>query len=627
MGMDEEEMDLSALRTGEYPPVNREAAQLTIRAVVTGMILGGVLSLCNVYSGLLIGWGFNMSITAALLGFGFWQTLRAVIHSKEWGLLENNINQTAASSAASISSAGLVAPIPALTMLTGYQFTWGVLVVWTFVITLCGIVVAIGLRRQMLLVDALPFPSGIATAETVKKMYARGSDAMKQVLMLVGGGVFAAALKLAADLIPIPHGRVPGFFKATGAAANAGAQTISLKNMTFAFDPSLLLAAVGAIIGMRAAASMMLGAIVAWGIVGPWVLEMGWAHMTFTPEGAIAADSPWFKNTVKWLLWPGVAMMVTSSLTSFAFSWRSIVDAIRGKRGGDEGDGEAADITSVEDADEVPRKYFIGGLGVVLVAATITQIAFFGISWWTAAFGVLLTFLLAVVAARVSGETGVTPVGAMGKVTQLTFGVVSPGDPTGNLMAANVTGGAASQCADLLHDMKTGLMIGASPRLQSFAQIFGALSGALVGSWAYLLIMPDPASMIGTPEWPAPAVIAWKAVAEVFMVGIEAMPTGALGALAIAGGIGILLAVLEKLLPKRLAQWTPSPAALGLAFVIPAWNSMSMFFGAVVALLVTKYAETWAERFLIVLASGLIAGESLMGVGIAIQKVIASVAG
>jgi len=616
--------DLSALATGEYPAVDRTAAQLTIRAVATGMVLGGVLSLCNVYSGLLIGWGFNMSITAALLGFGFWKTLSAVIGSKDWGILENNINQTAASSAASISSAGLVAPIPALTMLTGYEFTWSVLAVWTFIITLCGIVVAIGLRRQMLLIDALPFPSGIATAETVKRMYARGAEAMTQVKMLLGAATIAAALKLAVKLIPIPKGLVPGSFAAKGAAAEAGARAITLKNLTFALDPSLLLAAVGAIIGMRASASMFVGAVVAWGFVGPWVLELGWAAVGTDAEGVVLADAPWYGTTMKWLLWPGVAMMVSASLTSFAFSWRSVVAAIRGTRDASAGDAEGG---PPGDTDEVPRKYFLGGLAIVLVAATVAQIGFFGITWWTAIFGVLLTFLLAIVAGRVSGETGVTPVGAMGKVTQLTFGVISPGDPTANLMAANVTGGAASQCADLLHDMKTGLMIGASPRLQSYAQVFGALSGALIGCWAYLLIIPDPANMLLTPEWPAPAVAAWKAVAEIFMDGIDAMPAGALTAIWIAGGIGIVLAIGEKVLPKHVAKWTPSPAALGLAFVIPAWNSMSMFFGAVVALIITKYAETWSERFLIVVASGLIAGESLMGVGIAIQKVITNVAG
>lgn len=614
---------LSALATGQYPPVNTTAAQLTVRAVVTGMILGGVLSLCNVYSGLLIGWGFNMSITAALLGFGFWQTLHLVMNSKEWGILENNINQTAASSAASISSAGLVSAIPALTMLTGYEFTWGVLAVWTFIITLCGIVVAVGLRRQMLLVDALPFPNGIATAETVKRMYAQGSEAMAQVKTLLAAGTVAAVFKLLVTLLPIPKAALPGAFAATGAAAQAGARMVTLKNLTFALDPSMLLAAVGAIIGIRAAASMMLGAIISWGILGPWVLDLGWAAVGTDAAGAVLADKPWYGTTMKWLLWPGVSMMVSASLTSFAFSWRSVVDAIRGTSGGSGDDGEAA----APETDEVPRSYFLAGLGVVLVAATAAQMAFFGITWWTAIFGVLLTFLLAIVAARVSGETGVTPVGAMGKVTQLTFGVISPGDATSNLMAANVTGGAASQCADLLHDMKTGLMIGASPRLQSFAQVFGALSGALIGSWAYLLIIPDPANMLLTEEWPAPAVAAWKAVAEIFMSGIEAMPAGAINAIFIAGAAGIALAVAEKTLPKKWARWTPSPAAMGLAAVIPAWNSISMFFGAVVALLVTKYAETWSERFLIVLASGLIAGESLTGVGIAIQKVIANVAG
>jgi putative OPT family oligopeptide transporter len=601
--------------THDYPPVDRTSAQLTIRAVLTGMIVGGVLSLCNIYSGLLIGWGFNMSITAALLGFGFWQALHVVVKTPTFGLLENNINQTAASSAASISSAGLVAGIPALTMLTGYEFTLGVLSVWTFVVCLTGIVVAVGLRRQMLIIDSLSFPGGVATAETVKRMYARGAEAMRQVYVLLLGGGIATVLKLLVDFLPIPHWGLPGSLAAKGALANAGLRKVTLENLTFALDPSVLLFAVGGIIGFRAGASMMLGAIVAWGFVAPWVLELGWAE-------AGAPDAAWFGPVMKWTLWPGVAMMVTASLTSFAFSWRSVLAAIRGTRGAAE-----ANAPSIEESDEVPRRLFLGALASILVAATVAQVVFFDISWWTAAIGVLLTFLLAIVAGRVSGETGVTPVGAMGKVTQLVFGVISPGNAASNLMAATVTGGAASQCADLLHDLKTGVMIGASPRQQSYAQCCGAFAGALVGSWAYLLIIPDPKTMLLTEEWPAPAVAAWKAVAEIFMRGIEAMPAGAIEAIAIAGSIGILLAVLEKVLPKTAVKWVPSPAALGLAFVIPAYNCISMFAGSVVALVLAKYAKTWSEKFLIVLASGLIAGESLTGVGIAIHKVITSVAG
>ncbi|MCA9630796.1 MAG: OPT/YSL family transporter, partial [Myxococcales bacterium] len=188
----------------EFPPPDLVAPQLTIRAVLTGMVLGGLLSFCNIYSGLKIGWSFNMSVTAALLSFGFWQGLHALFKTRSWGLLENNINQTAASAAASIASAGLVAAIPALTLINGYAWTYGVLVIWTFAVSVLGVVVAIGLRRQFLLVDRLPFPFGIATASTVKEMYAKGREAVARVLALISAGVIAAAWKLIVHFAKIP---------------------------------------------------------------------------------------------------------------------------------------------------------------------------------------------------------------------------------------------------------------------------------------------------------------------------------------------------------------------------------------------------------------------------------------
>ena len=102
------------------------SSQLTVRAVLTGMVLGGTLSICNVYLGLKIGWGTNMSITGILLGYALWKAIEGVTRGKvrEFGVLENNINQSACSSAAAVSSAGLVAPIPALAMLTGETLSW-----------------------------------------------------------------------------------------------------------------------------------------------------------------------------------------------------------------------------------------------------------------------------------------------------------------------------------------------------------------------------------------------------------------------------------------------------------------------------------------------------------------------
>lgn len=591
-----------------FPDVDTSSPQLTLRAVATGCIVGGLLSLSNIYAGLKIGWGFNMSITAMLVAYGFYR----VASRRPFGLLENNINQTTASAAAYISSAGLVAPIPAYTILTGHKLSYPVLVAWTAAASLLGVVVAIGLRRQLIVVDKLPFPSGVASAETIKQIYAHGAEAMGRVKMLALGGILGAATKAVAHFGKLHPVGLPGTIAAQGAGA-ATTTGYTLGNLTLALDPSVLMIGTGAIIGLRAGASLLLGALLSWLWLAPMALDAGWA----TP-GRLDPDASWFAPITKWLLWPGVAMMVTSSLTSVAFSWRSVVAALRGRR------GDAA-----EDVDErhlVPRRAFLAGFAVVLVAATISQTAFFGIPLWLAAFAVVFSFVLAVVAGRVSGETGITPVGPMGKVTQLVFGALRPGDVAGNLMAANVTGGSASQCGDLLHDMKCGSLLGASPRQQTIAQVFGVLAGAIVGSAGYLVLVPDPKAMLLTPEWPAPAVVAWKAVAELFQVGLQAMPPKALEAMAIAAAVGVALPILEKTLPARFARWVPSAGSLGLAAVIPGQNSLSMFVGAAAGALVARFRPEWAKRYVIVLAAGLIAGESLVGVALAIWATITGVA-
>src|SRR5262245_4173613 len=107
------------------------------------MVLGGLLSACNIYTGLTIGWGFNMSIVSVLVSYAFWTTLHLAIGTRPWTILENNINQAGASSGAAVSSAGLVAPIPALAMLTGHELPWGWLALWVFSVCVVGITVAV----------------------------------------------------------------------------------------------------------------------------------------------------------------------------------------------------------------------------------------------------------------------------------------------------------------------------------------------------------------------------------------------------------------------------------------------------------------------------------------------------
>ena len=578
-----------------FPPPDLTAPQFTVRAIITGMILGGLLSLCNVYMGLKIGWGFNMSVTAALLSYGVYQFAKSTFGTRTWGKLENNINQTAASSAASISSAGLVAPIPALALLTGQELELWELMIWCLSVSFTGVIVAITVRRQMILVDKLPFPHGVAAGETLNEMYARGKEAMARVRMLLMGAAFGAGMKLLISLAKIKNLVIPLHW-----------QGFTLKELTISFSPSPLFVAMGAIVGVRAGLSILFGALVGWLLIAPAAIDAGY----ITETG--------YKGIVTWLLWPGVAMMVLGSLTSFAFSWRSVLRAIRGIRSTDE---EVVRPPS----DEVPRKVFFALLTGVLIASVFLQFQFFGIGWGLATFGVLLTFVLAIVAGRVSGETGITPIGPMGKVTQLTFGAIDPSNVSANLMAANVTGGAASQCADLLHDLKAGLMVGASPRLQTYAQFFGVMAGAVCGAIGYTILVQEAGgihAMYADESWAMPAVVQWKLVAQIFKDGIENLPTGAGAAMLFGGVVAIVLAVLEKVLPKRGATWVPSPTSVGLALVIPASYSFSIALGGVLAWAFFKYRTTWAKRFLIVVAAGIIAGDSLTGVGIALLKIL-----
>lgn len=580
-------------------------AELTVRAVATGMVVGALLTPCNVYSGLKIGWTFNMSVAAGLIGFAFWSLSERWFSTPALGLKENNINQTAASSAASIISAGLAAPIPALALLTGQTLTYPVLALWMFVVSALGIVVAAGLRNQLLFRENLPFPAGVVAAETMQELHASGREAGERLRLLAGAAASSAALKIATTVYSISQIGLPfkisvGASTSSAASSSAPAHATAL-NLGFALDPSLLMVGFGAISGLRIGVSALIGAVIGWGVLAPMALRNGWVEL----DASEAAIAVWYGPLVEWLLWPGATLMVTAAFTSFAISMVRL--AIKRKENSPEDPLIAA-------GGSIPARLLIVPFLIALVMAVAAQSAIFGIGLFEGVLAVFLSYALAVVAARVTGETGITPIGALGKITQFTFAAVSPGNMTANLMTANVTGGSAGQCADLMHDLRTGQMVGATPGFQVIAQVFGVLTGSLVAALAYIALIPNPVGQLLTAEWPAPAVATWKAVAEVLSEGVAGLPEAAVPAVAIAALVGIVLALVERLAPVSVQAWTPSASAIGLAFVIPAWNSISLFAGALLGAVVLRLAPEWAKRQLVVIAAGLIVGESLAGI-------------
>ncbi|MGR3890478.1 OPT family oligopeptide transporter [Pseudomonas sp. 1152_12] len=567
-------------------PVERE---LSLRAMITGVLLGILLTPSNVYAGLKIGWSFNMSIIALLVGYVIWQGLAKRNPGQlPWTLHESNINQTVASAAASIISGGLVAPIPAYTLLTGNTLDALPMIAWVFSVSFLGIWIAWYLRPSLLNEKALKFPEGMATLETLLHIYNHGREAATRLKVLLSAALLSGLVKW-----------VDTFLWAF-ARWSPSAQ---LERLTFTADPSLLLLGFGAIIGIRVGLTLLLGAILAWGGLGPWLLVQG---LVMLPAGS---SGPQFAALVQWLLWPGVSLMVCSTLASLAIRLWTLHSS------SEHGGGTPWAL---------PKAGPAAGFALAIILVVSLQSLLFGINLWMALLTIPLAICLAAVAARVVGATGIPPIGAIGQLSQLSFGIVAPGQVPINLMSANTAGGSAGQCTDLMNDFKVGKAIGATPRKQVVAQILGVFVGSIVGVFAYLALIPDPQSMLLTEEWPAPAVATWKAVAQTLTYGLDSLSQSTRWAIGLAGAVGVLLGILDSTLPAARTRYLPSAAALGLAFVLPASVSLMMALGAVLTWLVSCRWPSVTERFAITAAAGLIAGESITGVGASLWAMVAN---
>ena len=324
-------------------------------------------------------------------------------------------------------------------------------------------------------------------------------------------------------------------------------------------------------------------------------------------------------------LWFGVPIMVASGLLAFAFQWRTIARAFSGMFAGKKEKGEGG----FEATAEVPSSWF--ATGTLVAGAGVVGIANyqFDIPILYGAVAVALTFVLALVACRATGESDITPTGAMGKIMQLTFGVLMPQSTTANLMSAGITAGAASSSADLLNDLKSGYLLGANPKRQFVAQFIGIFAGTCATVLGFMILVPDvwalmPQEMAdGTliqPEFAAPAAQSWKAIAEVFKLGLENMHPMHRTAIYFGLGAGTIFLLLETFLPKA-KKWLPSATGFGLGLILPFEYPLSMFVGAVIAHIWLKRNKKNFDDYMIPVSAGVIAGVSIIGVLVAVANV------
>ena len=224
-----------------------------------------------------------------------------------------------------------------------------------------------------------------------------------------------------------------------------------------------------------------------------------------------------------------------------------------------------------------------------------------------------MSFVLSLVACRATGETDTTPIGAMGKVMQIMFAVLSKNNIQHNLISAGVAANSASSSADLLTDLKSGYLLGANPRKQFIAQFIGIFFGCIAIVPAWYLMCPTFEKL---NAFPLPATQTWVAVAQLLSKGIESLPQSALVAIGIGALVGGLLPVLEKYIPKA-KPYLPSAMGLGLGWVIPFSNALAFSIGAIIAWVWLKISPKTQDSYNVPIASGVVAGESLVAALIA----------
>ena len=585
---------------------------LTARAVVVGMLIGGLMCLSNLYVFFKTGWSIGVTLTACILAFAAFQALAAArLVRRPLGVLENNALTTVASGAGYMTGGGNMAALGALLMITTVRPSGPALVAWLAVIAALGVFAAIPIKRQLVNREQLAFPTGTATAETIRALHeaadaTTGGGGSGKARALAAAGIFGAVVALLRDAWHVLPGTLALPLSLGGRA---------LKDWTLAFKTEVVLFGAGALMSFRTGWSLLLGGLLTYGMLAPSLLARG-----------LIKDAT-YKAIVAWTLWPGAAMLVGAGLTAFALDYKSIGRSMaglgslfarraNGKQGAATtsraGAGGADDISAVE----APGWWFPAGFLVLSPIVIVLMSALFQIPVWAALIAVPLAVLMGFVASRVTGETDVTPTKALGPVTQLIFGVLTPGNLAGNVMSGNVTGGIGLHAADLLTTLKTGWLLGAKPRHQLYAQLFGVVAGAIVVVPAFQLIIPDP-SVLGGEAWPAPSCVVWAGVSKAFSGGLGALDASARNAAALGLLVGIALALIEKVATPRARAWLPSPSGLGIAMVIPGSNCIMMFLGAAVAELLRRRRPAIAERYVVPAASGLIAGESLMGIFIA----------
>ncbi len=595
------------------------APQLTLRAVVLAIILAMVLAAANTYLGLFAGMTIASAIPAAVISMAVLRMLGG------GGILENNIVQTGASAGSSIAS-GVIFTVPALVILgfwTDFRYSWVLAIAGLG--GLLGVLFSVPLRRSLIVDQGLAFPEGKAAAEVLRAGENPGQGVMILALAALGGGF--AKIAAASGLRLIPD---------TAAVATWWNKYI----VYFGTNLSPALLGVGYIVGLNIGIVVLAGAMISWNVAIPIYA----AHfLAGNPDLAAAAAGLSAEDTAG-LIWSkqirylGVGSMLVGGI------WALIVlrgSLLSGVRSGLAATRAGANAVVAHTEQDLPMKWVL--IGIVLFTLPLLMlyqniVGSLAVSLPMAIIMIVAGFLFCSVSAYMAGLVG----SSNNPVSGITIGTIlfsalvllalmgknAAAGPVAAIMIGAVVCCAACIAGDNLQDLKCGYIVGATPWRQQVMLGIGAISCALI--MAPVLNLLAAAYGIGVPSEAhpkpllAPQATLMASVAQGMFGGALPWDMVAIGAL-----IGIAIIVLDEVLKARKSDFRVPVLAAAVGIYLPLELMTPIFLGGLLAHFAQRSlgaganaaASERANRKGILFASGMITGEALTGIIIAIPIV------
>ena len=603
-----------------YIPHSVKLPETTVKAFILGALLSMLLAAANAYLGLFAGLTVSASIPAAVMSMAILRLF------KNHNILENNIVQTAASAGESVA-AGVIFTIPAL-VLMGY---WSEFNYWETVLIalsggILGVLFTVPLRSALIVEQKLLFPEGVATSEVLKT----GEKGGKAVKFLLIGSIIGALVKLCESGLRLWAGVSEG-------ASYLGGKFYGYMGVNL--SPALI--GVGYIVGLRISFLVFAGGVISWWIAIPWHII---ANDISVGAGQEAIDTGWgiWTSQIRYL---GVGAMVVGGLwaliklrSSIGFAAKSGLAALKNK----------VDVSKLKRTErDTPMSWVMVAIGVMIIPVFIIylrEIHDVVISGMMAVFMVIAGFLFSAVAGYMAGLVGSSnnPISGVTIATILTASLIlvlilgsdSEKGPAAAILIGAVVCCAAAIAGDNMQDLKAGHILGATPQKQQIMQMVGVISAAIVMPLVLQLLHSaygfGPATEANPDSLTAPQATLMQSVAEGVFSGNLPWPMIYAGM-----AIGVAIILLDVYQENRGSDFRIPVLAVAVGIYLPFELDSAIMLGGLIAWAVSKYQKDSASKVAdlesskqnsestgLLFASGLITGEALVGIVLAIPVAI-----